>query len=87
MFATYASGSTHHGDGRDSVWCHAPAGAQRLLVESAPDRFYIPPYVGKAGWIGIDLKRVDDDELGLHLREAYLVVAPARLREMVMGEE
>jgi hypothetical protein len=83
MFATLASASTHHGDGRDTAWCAAPAGAQRALVEAAPDRFFVPPYVGKNGWIGIVLDRVDDTELELHLAEAWRCVAPARLRDRV----
>jgi hypothetical protein len=87
MFATFASGSTHHGAGRDAVWCPALVGAQPALVEAAPDRFFVPPYVGKAGWIGMNLDRIDDLELELHLRQAYLVVAPARLRERVINEE
>jgi hypothetical protein len=81
MFATLASAETHHGAGRDTAWCAAPAGMQQALVEAAPDRFFVPPYVGKSGWIGIVLDEVDDAELELHLAEAYRCVAPARLRD------
>lgn len=41
----------HHGDGRLALWCAAPVGAQDELVESAPERYFVPPYVGTAaGW-------------------------------------
>lgn len=74
MFATFASGTTHHGDGRDALWCRAPAGAQAALVEAAPDRFFVPPYVGKDGWLGIHLEAIDDLELEMHVHQAYLEV-------------
>ncbi|HLA64017.1 MAG TPA: MmcQ/YjbR family DNA-binding protein [Rhodothermales bacterium] len=83
MFASYATALNHHGDGREAVWCPASPGAQAALVESAPDRFFVPPYVGGKGWIGIDLDAVDDDELGFHLQEAYLTVAPKRLAALL----
>src|SRR5450631_3062914 len=38
-----------------TVWCKAPRGVQALLVEAAPDRFFVPPYVGHKGWIGLQL--------------------------------
>jgi hypothetical protein len=76
MFAAFASAATHHGDGRDKLWCRAPAGAQAALVEAAPDRFFVPPYVGKDGWLGIELARIDDLELEMHLHQAYLQVVP-----------
>jgi predicted DNA-binding protein (MmcQ/YjbR family) len=43
------------GDGRKSVWCKAPPGAQEVLVASDPERFFVPPYVGHNGWIGVRL--------------------------------
>jgi hypothetical protein len=39
----------HHGDGRLAIWCAAPEGLQRALVESDPERFFVPPYVGHRG--------------------------------------
>ena len=49
--------SDHHGDGRLALWCPAPSGAQAALVESDPRRFFVPPYVGSKGWLGITLDR------------------------------
>jgi len=45
----------HHGVGFAGVWLKAPEGAQEELVASDPGRFYVPPYVGTAGWVGVRL--------------------------------
>lgn len=80
MFAMYASGSTHHGGGRHSAWCKSVHVNQELLIRSAPDRFFSPPYVGPSGWIGVYLDDVCDwQELEDILREAYRLAAPKKL--------
>jgi hypothetical protein len=70
----------HHGDGNVGIWCAAPPGAQGLLVEQEPDRFFRPPYVGHRGWLGV---RLDVDPDWAELREicldAYRQVAPKTL--------
>jgi len=82
MFAMTAD---HHHDDRLAVWCAAPLGAQELLVQADPDRFFRPPYVGTRGWVGVDLDAadVDWDELAAILQDAYLEVAPKRLAAAV----
>ena len=50
----------HHGDGRVAIWCKAPPGAQSMIVEADPERFFVPPYVGPKGWIGARLDRKPD---------------------------
>lgn len=47
----------HHRDGRYAVWCNAPEGAQEVLTSSDPEHFFVPPYVGVGGWIGVRLDR------------------------------
>jgi hypothetical protein len=47
--------NNHHGSGRIAAVCNAPPGAQESLVEGDPRHFFVPPYVGKSGWIGIHL--------------------------------
>lgn len=80
IFAMYASGSNHHGGGRHSAWCKSVHINQELLIRSAPDRFFSPPYVGPSGWIGVYLDRVCDwKELADILREAYRLAAPNKL--------
>jgi len=53
MFAMFVDG--HRGDGRIAVWCSAPPDAQRVAVLDDPDNFFVPPYVGAKGWIGVRL--------------------------------
>lgn len=60
MFATFADARGHHGGGRHAVWVMAAAGRQARMVRTAPDRFFVPPYMGVYGWIGIWLDEVCD---------------------------
>ncbi|MDX6724534.1 MAG: hypothetical protein QOD73_2938 [Solirubrobacteraceae bacterium] len=70
----------HHGDGRLALWCAAPEGMQRALVEGAPDHYFVPPYVGHRGWVGVRLDRdLAADEVAGVLEDAWLTVAPKRL--------
>lgn len=70
----------HHGDGRLALWCHAPAGAQDGLVRANPRRFFVPPYVGYRGWIGVRLDRgIDWDELASIIEAAHRMATPKRL--------
>jgi hypothetical protein len=72
----------HHGDGRFAIWCAAPAGLQQMLVEADPERFFVPPYVGHRGWLGVRLDRaLDWDELAGIVEDAYAEVAPPKLVE------
>jgi hypothetical protein len=73
----------HHDDGRLAIWCAAPDGVQVELVETDPERFFRPPYVGHRGWLGVHLLTVDDDELAAIVTEAFQTVAPPTvLREL-----
>jgi len=79
-FATVTS--NHHGDGRFAVWCAAPDGMQAMLVEADPERFFVPPYVGHRGWLGVRLDRgLDWDELAGIVEDAFAAVAPPKLVE------
>jgi hypothetical protein len=76
-FVTYAN---HHHDDRLAFWCAAPPEFQRMLVESEPDRFFVPPYVGHRGWLGVRLDLPTDwDEIAAIVEGAYRTVAPKRL--------
>lgn len=80
LFAMYASASTHHGAGRPAVWLKAGPGNQALMVRSAPERFFVPPYVGPSGWVGVWLDRgVVWGDLKPLAEDAYRLVAPKRL--------
>jgi hypothetical protein len=69
VFAMFAN--NHHGDGRAAVWLPAAAGVQSALIEEAPETYFRPPYVGVSGWIGVELSKVDDEQLGALIREAF----------------
>lgn len=72
----------HHGDGRFAVWCPAADGTQDMLVDAEPERFFVPPYVGGRGWLGVRLDRgLDWDELAGIVEDAYAELAPAKLVE------
>jgi hypothetical protein len=89
IFAMYAEAGNHHGAGRASVWVKAGPENQELMVRAAPDRFFVPPYVGPSGWIGVYLDRADADwaELADLLRDAWKLSAPRKLVERVAAEE
>ena len=81
LFAMYADAGNHHGDGRAAVWCKAGPGNQELMVRAAPERFFVPPYVGPRGWIGVHLDGGTDwGELRELLRDSWRLTAPKRLR-------
>jgi hypothetical protein len=74
--------TNHHGDGRFAIWCAAPEGMQSMLVDADPDKFFVPPYVGHRGWLGVRLDRdLDWNELAGIVEDAYAEVAPASLVE------
>jgi hypothetical protein len=80
MFAMYADAGNHHGDGRAALWCKAAPGNQALMVGADPHRFFVPPYMGPSGWVGVYLDADTDwDEVAELLRDAYRLVAPKRL--------
>jgi hypothetical protein len=77
---------SHHGDGRFALICAAPAQMQGVLVAADPERFYVPPYVGHRGWIGVRLDRdLDRDEIAGILEDAYAEVAPPKLVEAAVS--
>lgn len=76
----FATMSDHHHDDRVALWCAAQPGAQQVLVEADPTRYFRPPYVGHRGWLGVYLDvEVDWPTVEDLIRQAYeLVSAPRR---------
>src|SRR5262245_39962854 len=62
VFAMFAN--NHHGDGHVAVWLPVGPGVADALIEEAPLIYFRPPYVGPAGWIGLEMAKVGDDRLG-----------------------
>jgi predicted DNA-binding protein (MmcQ/YjbR family) len=82
IFAVYAVNT--HGDGRIALWLNSPAGAQALHVQSDPERFFVPPYVGPRGWLGMQLdKGLSWQSIAELVHEAYRNTAPARLTAQI----
>jgi hypothetical protein len=83
IFAMYASASNHHGNGRPAVWLKAARADQARMVRAAPKCFFVPPYVGKAGWVGVWLDDVVEwDDVAEFLRDAYRLIAPKHLLDI-----
>jgi hypothetical protein len=73
----------HFGDdGRSGAVLKASPGLQEMLVDADPDRFWVPAFVGRHGWIGIrlDLEEPDWEEVADFVHEAWLMTAPKRVR-------
>jgi hypothetical protein len=86
VFVTLWEAGHHSNFDFPHLWCAAPPGAQEELVETEPDRFFRPPYVGGRGWLGVRLDvEVDWDEIAELCRDAYRVVAPKRLATLLDG--
>ena len=81
MFVSWVG--RHHGDPYLSLWAAAPEGVQAEMVAAEPARFFVPPYVGHRGWLGMRLDAEpggpDWDEVGEVVTDAYRQVAPRRL--------
>ena len=78
----------HHGDGRFAIWCAAGDGRAGDARRRRPERFFVPPYVGHRGWLGVRLDRgLDWDELDGIVEDAFAEIAPARLVEAAARRE
>ena len=76
-FVTFVD--NHHGDGRLAIWCAAPPGAQGMLVETNPEAFFVPAYVGHLDWVGVRLDReLPWPEVAAVIEHAYQARAPKR---------
>ena len=70
----------HHGVPWVALWCAADPAFQIAMVAAHPEVYFVPPYVGRRGWLGVRLGRgLAAEALENHLLEAYRRVAGARL--------
>ena len=70
--------------GFPAFWCKAPPGSQAVLVGADEHRFFVPPYVGHKGWIGMRLDAEPDwDEVDAIVRRSYRLIAPKRLAGII----
>ncbi len=72
---------SHHGDGNIGIWCRAEQGVQGLLVDADAERFFIPPYVGPSGWVGMRVTgEVDWSQVADILAGGWRCTAPPKVR-------
>ncbi len=76
----------HHGDGIVSVCFKASPAEGPLLIDSDPDLFYAPAYIGPRGWVGLrlDLGDIDWAEVTRHVTASYCQQAPKRLAALAV---
>jgi predicted DNA-binding protein (MmcQ/YjbR family) len=68
-----------------ALWCKVPAGSREIFIGAEPGRFFIPPYFGAKGWIGVGLDEAADWlEIESFIRRSYRLVAPARLANLMV---
>jgi hypothetical protein len=67
------------GEGSTGVSIKASLETQAELLEMDPATFRKSAYVGRFGWVTVDLERVDPDLLTSLLRAAWRRTAPKRL--------
>ncbi len=81
-FATWAD--NHHGSGHVALWIKSTEEARGILMESDPDTFFKPPYVGPSGWLGMIVDGRTDWAKAEHLLlEGYCMVAPKRALKLI----
>jgi len=76
----------HHGDGIIALLVKTSAPEeQAMLIDSDPDLYYRPAYLGPAGWVGIrlDLGEVDWDLVEDRLQRSWRTVAPKKLTALL----
>ncbi len=67
-------------EGGPAVSLKAPRGNQAILVGADPGHFFVPPYVGPKGWVGMRLDDGPDwDEAALLVARSYRMTAPKSL--------
>ena len=70
----------HHGDGRVGYYLNSPPGAQQLYTENEPDIYFVPPYVGPKGWLGVELnKGLEWDTVARLVHDAWANTVPAAI--------
>jgi len=80
-----------HGDGRVGLQVRAESKENEGLVASDPERFGLPKYVARHGWVTyfLDLPRrpVDWAEVTELVRDSYRLQAPKRLSRLLDVEQ
>ena len=65
-------------DGKEA-WVKSTHDEQRALIAMDPETFFVPPYVGPGGWVGVRIGTVDPGEMRELVTEAWRLTGPARV--------
>ena len=64
--------------GRLAIWINAAPGAQEAFTASDPEVYFVPPYVGPNGWLGVRLDRgLGTAEVTARIRAAHAATLAA----------
>jgi len=66
-------------EGQREAWVKSTHDEQQALTSMDPETFFVPPYVGPSGWVGVRIATVDRDEMLELITEAWRLTAPKRL--------
>ena len=93
MGRSYLAGARphlHHGEARRRPRLGLDEGAARgaggARIAADLERFFVPPYLGPRGWIGLRLEDADWDLVVAHVATSYRLIAPKRLAALVSTE-
>ncbi len=80
MFASFVD--HHHGVDWNAVWVACPEGARQTLLDDDADTYFVPPYVGTRGWVGVRLDESTDwDVVADLIDDAWNAVAKPKQRD------
>jgi predicted DNA-binding protein (MmcQ/YjbR family) len=73
----FAMQKGNYAGGRPSIWLKAEDGQQAALVEMDPALFFVPPYVGSKGWVGVylDGKKIDWGMIAALVEASHRLIA------------
>jgi predicted DNA-binding protein (MmcQ/YjbR family) len=82
------------GGGKGKIFCTATVDGSTCTMKADPEEreallaqghpFFLPPYVGGKGWVGVRLdRRIDWDEIAELIATSYCLIAPKRLARQV----
>lgn len=83
----YAMQKGNSANTRPSLWLKVPKEDQAALIESGHGCYFVPPYVGHKGWIGVylDDEALNLDSLDTLVEQSYRLIAPKRLVNQLEG--
>ena len=83
IFAMYSAADRHANGDDPSAWIKMDLVNQGMMIKADPARFFVPPYVGVKGWIGVRLNEDTDwDGLSDLLWDAWYASVPKRLAKL-----